>query len=277
MLLMLFCCLCFSSAYADYHPIECDQSCQDDIRAHVEYWDDYVSIIGGRVTCAEDGEPAPDFKVRISRYIFPFIEQEVFTGERGIYWAVVAPGVFKVQAGDVTKIRFAFGHLLTLPFLACFEVDCYPPTTTTTVCPTCPPTTTVKPTTSVPVTTTVCPVTTTVKPTTSIPNTTTIFEPTTSIPSTSTIMGTSTTTEPPVTTTIPEPTTTTTICKEDNRRCELQCKDECDLKPFAFTLVKFFPRFLERMSLQGRENNECFRECMKECTPLDKDSECADN
>jgi hypothetical protein len=102
--------------------------------------------------------------------------------------------------------------------------------------------------------------------------------PTTTAPptsSTSTIMGTSTTTEPPVTTTV-EPTTTTTICKEDNRRCELQCKDRCDIKPFAWVMMHLFPQTFTGVGIQGHERNECFRECMKECTPLDRDSECVE-
>ena len=201
-----------------------------------------VTIVAGRVVCAEDGSPVQGEPVEIKRILFPFIHHEVITGEKGYFWDFVMAGVFKVTVREDSRLTAG------LPYIPEWSVPCQDNTTTST--------------TSQPHTTT------------SIINTTTTVRPTTTVPTTSVVVTTSTSLVPFTSTTtsfdIITTTSTTTSVKVDRRRCELQCKDECDLKPFAWVMLQVFPQF-QGIGIQSHARNECYRECMNECTPLDKD------
>ena len=216
------------------------------------------------VNCEEDGSPAVGVPIEIHRRLLDVFcdvpVRKAVTNDRGVKWFGLLPGLYDIYVnGEKVDSLVSLGIFTTK--LKTYTIDCVPETTST-IRPTTtsirPTTTSIRPTTSI-----VTTVPTTVPATTSVP-----FTTSSSVPFTTTIMGTSTSS------TIAS--TTTTICKEDNRRCELQCKDECNLKPFEWVMIKVFPQTFQGIGTQGHFRNECYRSCMKDCTPLNRDGECVD-
>jgi hypothetical protein len=217
------------------------------------------TVLQGQVICENTTTPVANEPVHWERKYVPSIQNTLLTNEKGEYWDLTFSGIFNVTVGDQT--RQTMGIIKQK-----WEIPCV--TTTTTICKTTTPATTSKGlTTSVPNTTTIAPTTTSALPvTTSVPHATTSIVSSTSVrPVTTTTVHPTTTIKP---TTTLEPSSTTTI---DNRRCELQCKDRCDRKPFDILLAKFFPRIYSRMMAQRENGDDCYRECVKECNPLNKD------
>jgi hypothetical protein len=187
-----------------------------------------VTIVAGRVVCAEDGSPVQGEPVEIKRILFPFINHVVLTGEKGYFWDFVMAGVFKVTVREDSRLTAG------LPYIPEWSVPCQDNTTTST--------------TSQPHTTTSITGTTTTRPTTTTPTTSVVVTTSTSL-----VPFTSTTTSFDIITT----TSTTTSVKEDKKKCAWICKAKCNRPPLSLGIKNIFKVM--------KDNNECFQDCMRQC------------